>query len=257
MKTLDSKTQFAWKPTPFGHIRKVPPFEGARWPMYQRRAIKTDRRRDWTHEDVDRLVSLLDAGHDYGHCARLLRRSETAIRVKVKRTRTAMTKRPTVLTARQVADMMGIPCSKTVTRWITWGWLKARAAMSNARTIWRVCWDDLIAFLEKPEAWISWCSDRIADETLRERALAIRQGEDRLLTQGEVAARYHVGISTVGQWLDKGFLPATRYGTRGNRCIPESALIGWLPPCERSKAGIPKAMGRAVVGKTAIVARPM
>jgi len=39
--------------------------------------------------------------------------------------------------------------------------------------------------------------------------------------------------------------------------VPESALLGWIPPCERSKVGIPKHMGRAVVGCTQIVARPL
>lgn len=256
MKTLDSKTQFARKPTPFGTIRKVPAFEARRW-RNQRAAINSNLRRDWTHEDVDRLVTMLDAGHDYAYCARQLRRTVTAVKVKVKRTRSAMLRRPTVLTARDVAKAMGIPCGKTVIRWIKQGWLQARAAMSGAHLIWRITWDSLVAFLEKPEGWISWSAARITDESLRERAMEIRQGEDRLLNQGEVAARYHVSVEAVGQWLDKGFLPAQRYGARGNRTIPESALLGWIPPCERSRAGIPKGMGRTVVGKSQIVARPL
>lgn len=254
MKHVDQKTQFAPKSAPFGRIRKVPPFEAQRWPKYSH---DKGKRRDWTHEEIDRLVTMLDAGHDYSHCARQMRRSEVAIRVKVKRIRKAMTKRPTVLTARQVADLMGVPCSKTVVRWIKQGWLKARSAISNARTIWRITWDDLMAFLERPEGWISWHLERVVDEALREHALAVRQGEDFLLSQADVARRYHVGVETVGQWLDKGWLPAMRYGTRGNRMIPESALSGWVPPCERSRAGIPKAMGRAVVGANMIVATPL
>lgn len=256
MTHLDQKTRFAPKTAPFGTIRKVPPFEGQRWPTYQRRAIKTNRRRDWTHEDVDRLVSLLDAGFDYDYCARQLRRTRTAIVVKTKRVRCKMTKRPTVLTARQIADAMGVPCSKIVTRWIAQGWLNARAANSHGRVIWRIVWDDLMAFLERPEAWISWSPARIIDETLRERAYELRQNEDRLLSQGDVAARYCVHVHTVSQWLDKGWLPFRRYGARGNRMIPESTLVGWVPPCMRSKAGIPKHMGRAVAGTTQLVARP-
>jgi helix-turn-helix protein len=255
MKTIDQKTQFAWKPAPFGRIRKVPPFEGAKWPIYQRRAIKTNLRRDWTHEDMDRLVSLLDAGFDYDYCARQLRRTRTAIVVKTKRMRCKMTTRPTVLTAREVSRLMGVPCAKTVVRWITQGWLKAKPAVSQGRKIWRVCWDDLMAFLEREEAWISWWPERITDADIRARAQALRQ--ERLLTQGEVAARFHVGVETVGQWLDKGWLPFRRYGARGNRMVPESALLGWIPPCQRSKAGIPKAMGRRVVGANAIIARPL
>ena len=250
MRTIDQKTQFAPKRTSFGSIRKVPPFEGARW-KNGRAPINSPLRRDWTHEDVDRLVAMLDNGRDYDYCARQLRRTRTAIIVKTKRLKCKMTNRPTVLTAREVARVLGVSCAKTVAGWIDQGWLKAR----RAGRIWRITWDDLMAFLENPAGWISWEPERITDVDVREQARALRH--DRLLTQGEVAARYHVGVETVGQWLDKGWISAQRYGARGNRMIPESALLGWVPPCERSKAGIPKRMGRAVVGARMIVARPL
>jgi helix-turn-helix protein len=253
MKSLDSKTQFARKPAPFGSIRKVPPFEGQRWPTYQRRAIQTNRR-DWTHEDVDRLVTMLDAGHDYDHCARQLRRTRVAIVVKTKRLRCTMTKRPTVLTARDVARLIGKGCSKSVTWWIDAGWIKARAADMRGRRIWRVCWDDLIVFLRDPRYWMTWDAARITDPELRAEMLALRVDAPRWLTIGEVARRYCVISNTVWQWIEKGFLPAMRYG---NWYIREDALLGWMPPCERSKAGIPKAMGRAVVGNSMIVAMPL
>lgn len=254
MRTLDHNTMFAWRRTSFGRMRKVPPLEGARWPDYRRRPIMTARRRDWTYEEVDHLVTLLDAGHDYDHIAHRLGRTRTAIIIKTKRLNCKMTRRPTVLTAREVARVLGKGCSKAVVRWVADGRLRARASVCNGRRIWRVCWDDLMAFLRDPSHWCCWDAARITDPDLRQELLALRAGDGPWLTQGEVAARYHVGRETVGQWLDKGFLPFVHSGGgKGNRMIRERDLAGWVAPCERSKAGIPKAMGRRVVGSAAIV----
>jgi Holliday junction resolvasome RuvABC endonuclease subunit len=102
--TVDRNTQFACRPAPFGSIRKVPAIEARRW-RNTRARINSALRRDWTHEEVDRLVTMLDAGHDYDYCARQLRRTRTAIVVKTKRIRCKMLRRPTVLTAREVAAL--------------------------------------------------------------------------------------------------------------------------------------------------------
>lgn len=254
MRYIDHKTQFDWKPAPFGAVRKVPSFEGARWPIYRRRPIKSKLRRDWTHDEMDRLVSLLDAGFDYDYCARQLRRTRTAIVIKTKRMRCKMTKRPTVLVSREVAMLLGKGCSKSVAWWINAGWLNARAAHCNGRRIWRICWDDLMTFLRNDCYWMAWQPERITDADLRAEMLALRAGKPRWLTVGEVAQRYCVGIGAVKQWIAKGFLPAARYG---NHYIREDVLDGWLPPCERSKAGIGKGMGRVVVGKSQLIARPL
>jgi hypothetical protein len=122
------------------------------------------------------------------------------------------------------------------------------------RKIWRVCWDDLMSFLREPRYWMAWDAERITDRDLRAEMRSLRAIAPRWLTIGEVARRYSVISNTVGQWITKGFLPAMRYG---NWYIREDAIAGWLPPCERSKAGIPKGAGRAVIGASAIVARPL
>jgi helix-turn-helix protein len=252
MKSLDSKTQFARKPAPFGSIRKVPPFEGQRWPDHPRRAIQTNLRRDWTHEDDAWLDTLLDQGLSYAEIARKLRRaSGDAVRTHLKRRRIpSLTRRYAVLSARQVAQLLGKRCLKSVVRWIDMGWLPARAA----GRIWRISWDALMAFLYNERYWMAWDAARITDPDLRAEMLALRVDAPRWLTQTEVARRYCVISNTVWQWIEKGFLPAMRYG---NWYIREDALLGWMPPCERSKAGIPKSMGRAVVGNSMIVARPL
>lgn len=256
---LDHKTQFAWRPAPFGRARKVPRTEAARWRELSGYAVhprQSGCRRDWTHEEISRLVTMLDQGYGYSECAQKLGRTRGAVWIKVKKLRCALTKRPTVLTARGVARLLGKRGSeKAIARWITRGLLQGRAVMSGARCIWRVCWDDLMAFLRDERSWALWDPTRIADDDLRAEMLALRAHEGRYLTQGEVAARYHVGVAAVGQWLDKGWLPFARVGGgKGNRVIRECDLAGWVPPCERSRAGIPKRMGRRVEGNAVIVA---
>jgi excisionase family DNA binding protein len=104
--------------------------------------------------------------------------------------------------------------------------------------------------MERPEHWMAWDAERVTGEALREWARELRRGKPRWLTPGEVAERYGVTFEAVGQWVAKGWIPATRYG---NWWVSEADLEGWVVPCERSKAGIPKASGRRVEGKAAIV----
>lgn len=250
MTALDHNTMFAWRKTSFGRIRKVPVTEAERWQELAK-PYGARKGRDWTHEELDHLVTLLDQGHDYDAIARRLGRTRTAIQVKVKRARCTMTGRPTVLTAREVAALLGKGCSKSVTRWISDGWLTARGAVCNGRRIWRICWDDLMAFLQDARYWPAWDPARISDADLRQELTALRADAGRWLSQTEIAARYCVTVAAVGQWIQKGWLRAVRYG---NHLVNERDLDGWVPPCERSKAGIPKAMGRRVEGHRAIVA---
>lgn len=256
-RPLDHKTQFAWRAAPFGRARKVPHAEARRWRELGTYAVHPRRgaRNDWTHEEISRLVTLLDQGHGYDECAARLGRTRSAIWIKVKRLRLALTKRPTVLTARDVARLLGKRGSeKAIARWIRSGLLKGRSVTTGTRCIWRVCYDDLMTFLRDERSWCLWDAARVTDDDVRAEMSALRAHEGRYLTQGEVAARYCVGVAAVGQWLDKGWLPYLHSGGgKGNRMVRERDLASWVPPCERSKAGIPKRMGRRVVGNAAIV----
>jgi hypothetical protein len=111
-----------------------------------------------------------------------------------------------------------------------------------------------MAFLFNENYWMAWDVQRITDADLRTEMCKLRATRPCWLTIGEVARRYHVISNTVGQWIEKGFISARRYG---NWYVREDVIAGWVPPCERSKAGIPRGMGRAVVGANAIVARPL
>ena len=250
----DRNTQFATRQAPWrGTIRKVPASEARRWPVYQRRAIATDRRRDWSYDQVELLVALLDAGHDYDTIAPRMKRTRTAIQIKVKRLRMTMTTRPTVLTAHEVGRLLGLRCSKRVPDWIDRGWLQGKPRITRGRTtrhIWGVQYDDLLGFLRDSRYWMTYDPALITDPELRAELVALRQDAPRWLTPGEVARRYHVDVGTVVQWIQKGFLPTTRYG---NHWIWSAHLEGWVIPSMRSRAGIPRGAKRRVAGQAQIV----
>lgn len=189
--------------------------------------------RSWTSQERNTLFELIDRGYSYDAIARKLNRSRNSILVEIKRRHYHhITTTPATWSARDVARALGLGCSKTVSRWIRWGWLKARNAGTKQRPLWRITPIDLYACLEKPNTWMAWEIERITDPVLREWAQELREDQPRWLSTGEIAARYSVGPKTVYQWISKGWLPAVRYD---NHYIRESDLVGWVPPCERSK----------------------
>lgn len=239
---------YDWQPAAFGRWRKVPASEGRHW----KDGVCW---KEWPAEQTDLLHKMLDAGYGYDAIARRLGRTRVAVEIKCKRAGVRVTTSPATLSARDVAALLGKGCSKSVTRWIQQGWLRARNAGGPGHTaLWRVQWDDLTAFMERREYWSTWEPARITDACLREWAQELRQHEPRYLTMGQVAARFCVSYKAVAQWINKGWLPAIRAGKQ-NRLVLESDLDGWVVPADRSKAGIPKGAGRVVVGKAQIVER--
>src|SRR5438309_1518659 len=78
------------------------------------------------------------------------------------------------LTARKVAAMLGVSCSKTIARWITAGWLKGRKGQRvGLDLMWVVDEDAVQTFLADPAHWHRWTPERIADAGLRAWAMEI------------------------------------------------------------------------------------
>ena len=186
----------------------------------------------WTPKDLDTLYQMIDAGYGYDAIARRLKRSRVAVVLKCRRLDYRLLTTRAALTCRQAQTLLGIGCAKTITRWIGMGLLKARNAGMPERPLWRIQWEDLCAFLEEPTNWMAYDPARITEATLREWAQELRAGKPRWLRQGEIAARYGVTVEAVGQWIQKGWLPAVRYG---NWWVNEAALVGWVPPCMRDR----------------------
>lgn len=196
------------------------------------RAPRTPRQpwRTWSAKETDKLIQLIEQGMSYPQIAKKLKRTETSITLRAKRIGVRITTTKATMSARDAAAELGIPCSKTVSSWIRRGWLKAANAGQSDRPLWRISWEDLTVFLENLAYWIAWSPDRIPDLALREWAQDLRVNEEPLLAHTEIAQRLGVGRDTIGNWLDKGWLPCVRYR---NRRVPASALEGWVVPIDR------------------------
>lgn len=185
---------------------------------------------DWTPDEVDRLTTLIEQGVSYTSIARRLGRSRTGVIIKAKRQRTRLLRVPGLFTCREVARLLGLRCSKTVTRWIDRGWLRARNGGEHDRPLWRIAVVDLWDMPERPETWMAWHVDAITDPDLRDWAREMRQNKPQWLSIGEVARRYYVTTNTAQSWIKKGQIGGVRYG---NWWIREDALDGWVIPGER------------------------
>lgn len=94
--------------------------------------------------------------------------------------------------------------------------------------------DRLLAFLADEAHWHRWRPERISEPCMREWALELRAGV-RFLTLTEVADRCCVTVGAVASWIQAGILPAIR---NGNHMVRESDLAGFVPPWQRSRAGL-------------------
>jgi len=201
------------------------------------RVVEAPRRRaPWTPEDVAVMEAMFEEGATETAVAKKLGRSVDAVRVRRKRegvpSRTA-----TTLNARKVAQMLGLSCAKQVVRFRDLGYLRGRQVGRRGNNKqWLFQEDGVLAFMQDPRGWPGWKPERIPDPVLREWALELRKGEERTLSQAEVAELFHVDRDSVAAWLYRGHLPFVQFG-RSNRRVPASALRGFVPPCDRPKGG--------------------
>jgi excisionase family DNA binding protein len=168
--------------------------------------------RPWTADDETQLELLLAQGLPYTQIAKRLRRTRVAVVIRCKRQQMRLLTIPGVLSARDVAEQLGLACSKKVADWIARGWLKARNGGTKDKPLWRIQDLDLLAFLENSDYWMSWDPHHIPDPAFREWAVEQRQHGPDWITTGEAARRLHVIHNTVHQWIEKGYLTAKRYG---------------------------------------------
>ena len=191
------------------------------------------RPRFWTPARLFELAGYLERGWTDEQIGRQFGKSATAIQLARKR-HGLNARRKNLLSARQIAREMGVPCAKTVARWIERGHLKGRRGQTwGPYRQWYVTREALTDFLQDPAYWHLWDAARLADPDLRR--LYLQRRTERYLTVGEVAERCFVVQNAVNDWIHRGVLPAVR---RGNWLIPESALEGFVPPGQRSKVGM-------------------
>lgn len=191
------------------------------------------RRKVWTTDDEWVVADMLAAGGTIPQIAKRLKRSTNSVKVYCSRNVKVREIRP--YSSRAVADLLGVACSKSVTKWIERGWLKGARSSVGAGVArrWIVTEDALMAFLSEPAHWQRWEPERITNRELREWAHETRS--ERFLTQAEVAKRYSVVRATVAAWLDRGQLPYVDTGS--HRMVRESDLLTFTAPSERDRHG--------------------
>jgi hypothetical protein len=198
--------------------------------VYRSGKTRCRNRLTWTRARLWKLMEGLERGWTDERIGRSL--GATANAVNLARKRHGIPARSaTLLTARAMADALGIGCSKTVARWIGRGWLRGtRGPYQGPHRQWLVRRDDLYAFLENAEHWHRYDPERIPDAALRRWATEVRGGV-RFLTLTEVAWRCYAQPQTVHSWIAKGFLPAVRTGDgNGNHLIREADLDAFTLP---------------------------
>lgn len=196
---------------------------------------------NWTPAEVAQLDMMLDAGLRDATIGRRLGRSPVAINI-IRKRRGLAPRTQRLMSATTVARLMGVPCSKTVSRWLDEGWLRGRRGQVRGPfRQWYVTHEAWLAFLEDPAYWHLWKPERLADSTLR--AWAVETRTDIFLTPGQVGKRLGFCHGAVNDWINRGLLPAVR---NGNWWIRERDLEGFVPPCDRPKTGRPKAWYDAV-----------
>lgn len=165
----------------------------------------------WTQARRFELMTLVDRGLSDDEIAKHFGVTPDAIHLTRKRYGIGSVMRY-ALSARDVADAMGVGCSKVVTRWIDEKFLAGRRIRTmGPHRGWMVQRDALYAFVEDERTWHLWTPERITDRHLRRYAEQVR-GNVQFLTTGDVAERLYCAHTTVQSWIAKGYLPARRWG---------------------------------------------
>lgn len=108
--------------------------------------LKSKAPQRWSEEDIHFLEDNWGSGASY--CAKKLKRTETAVKLKAKRLQLGgMIRYSGALTGREVGELLNID-SHSVARWITEGKLKSKTP-TQKRQMYLIELDDLKTFLEK------------------------------------------------------------------------------------------------------------
>ena len=142
-----------------------------------------------------------------------LGRTPTAVHLRWKRDLKlpAPTKMPGSLTARKVAEALGVD-PKAAARWVDTGLLRGRR-LPLKRVTRSVQYVDLVAWALRPANWIYFRPERVNDPHLRRLlALKARRWDDCWLTAGEAARMRGVSVGAINKAIHAGKLAAVKHG---------------------------------------------
>jgi excisionase family DNA binding protein len=158
--------------------------------------------RYWIPAEEERLVELVEAHHSYKFIASKLRRTVTAIRIRLQRSlHTSLTDPENgAQSMRKTALRLGMRY-EAMRSFIRHGWLVAQPGSQ----VQLVEDEALLRFLENPDHWHNWDPQRITDPDLKEWAIDLRRGV-AFLSVKEAARQLMIAETTIDDWIRSGDL---------------------------------------------------
>jgi hypothetical protein len=188
----------------------------------------------WTAQDDQEVIDMVETGKHPREVARKLGRTETAVKIRAKRHLGGMTWLKNAwyapMSARDVARVFGLSCSKRVVIWVERDWLKARKQGRKQAGTWRVSQDAILDFLACREGWMSWEPEHITDPDIRAEALRLRaEADGHWVRLTQWACRRGYAKSTPDNWIEKGLLSGIKWGVW---YVWSADLEAFVPPGE-------------------------
>lgn len=170
----------------------------------------TGKNLQWTQEEEEFLR--VNTGEiPITELARILDRSTNAIKIHRQRHLNIPSDTHVHETARDVAKILGLGCSKKVAKWLDRGILPGKS-ISTIRPIYAIKRSDLWRFALTPDNWVYFDPERITDPGLR-RLVLIRKARwgDEWWTTSQVAAYHGVHHKTIAQCIYRGAIQGKRW----------------------------------------------
>jgi excisionase family DNA binding protein len=181
----------------------------------------------WTRDERSTLDAMLAEGRPYHEIAEAVGRSFQGVASQCHLSGIRQRTTTSNLSGTQVMRLFGLTAKATLNRWIARGWLTPTSAR-----FYRFPIEQMHALIANGDTWMAWDAAKISDPDLRAWALDLRREGPRWLTTREAAQRLHVVERTVWEWIQRGYLPAVRYGIHWVR---DDQFVGFVPPCARNQ----------------------
>ena len=167
----------------------------------------------WTQEEED-FVRIHLGWLSEEEIARRLGRSVNAVHIHWEREmRLPAPTRGDWLPLNQVAVALGVPCAKTVSKWVEKFKLLPARSLALERKVTAVHRQDLKRFAVNPHNWLYFDPARVTDPHLKLLVDHQRQRwHDEWWSVGQVAAYHGVSVSAVNNNIRKGLIKAVDYG---------------------------------------------
>lgn len=168
--------------------------------------IAQQRKFEWRDEHEIELLKYISAGDTLANIAKRLGVSNRALRARAQELGVTPSKVNTIYPRNSIPRRFIRVTLECVAKWIDRGWLpepKKIKTQKKGKYLYRYTREQLEAFLEVEEAWVSWVPDNLVDEDLREYAKERRAAMGWYwMSSAEVASHlgYAHGNKLIRRW---------------------------------------------------------